>query len=118
VSDLRVKKQLVFPVMQVDVEHRKAGHDVCATVVPRYSLSGGTLRVARHQTDMNRTRHSLIRTALQLLPFMLWFGVTALGAQQSSGPAEHGLLVFGLTVVMFVSVVLLVAAARLRRAPH
>jgi hypothetical protein len=49
---------------------------------------------------------------------MLWFGVTALGAQQSSEPAEHVLFAVGLTVVLFVSVVLIVAAARSRRAAH
>jgi hypothetical protein len=67
---------------------------------------------------MNRRQPSLIRTAWQLLPFMLWFSVTALGARQSSRPAEHVLFVLALTAVVFVSAVLLVAATRLRRAAH
>jgi len=36
---------------------------------------------------MKRTRHSMLRTALQLLPFVLWFSVTALGAfSAAAGP--------------------------------
>lgn len=58
----------------------------------------------------------MLRTALQLLPFMLWFSVTALGAEQSSRPTEHLLFVLGLTAVIFVIVALFLTMARLIRA--
>jgi glucose uptake protein GlcU len=65
---------------------------------------------------MKQTRHSMIRTALQLLPLILWSSVTALGAERSSGPTEHSLFVLGLTVVIFAIVVLFLATTRLIRA--
>jgi heme/copper-type cytochrome/quinol oxidase subunit 2 len=58
----------------------------------------------------------MLRTALQLLPFMRWFSVTALGAERSSRPTGHLLFVLGPTAVIFVIVVLFLAMARLIRA--
>jgi glucose uptake protein GlcU len=58
---------------------------------------------------MKRTRHSMLRTALQLLPFMLWSSVTALGAERSSRPTEHVFFALGVTALIFVIVVLLLA---------
>jgi hypothetical protein len=55
---------------------------------------------------MKQTKHSMLRTALQLLPFMLWSSVTALGAERSARPAEHFLFVLGLTAVILVIAVL------------
>jgi hypothetical protein len=45
----------------------------------------------------------MLRTALQLLPFMLWSSVTALGAERSSRPTDHLLFALGLMAVIVVT---------------
>ena len=62
--------------------------------------------------DMKRTRHSMLRTALELLPFVLWSGVTALGGAESSARPEHVLFVLGITAGIFAIVVLCLTMAR------